>query len=69
MKDILLTTLTIYQEYISPLFHQLLGVESGCRQVPTCSEYSKEAIQYYGIWKGMLLSIRRVMNCQPFFSL
>lgn len=69
MKDIALTILTVYQKIISPVFHQLLGVSSGCRQAPTCSDYSKEVIEQYGFGKGLLLSVRRVINCQPLFSI
>ena len=49
-----------YQICISPL----LG--KNCRFTPTCSAYALEAIQKYGPGKGLLLSIKRVLKCNPF---
>ena len=69
MKHALLILVTTYQKIISPLFHNLLGVKSGCRSYPTCSDYAKDAIMRYGAGKGTVLVIRRVVNCQPFFSI
>lgn len=50
----------IYQICISPLF------PNTCRFTPTCSAYALEAIQKYGPGKGLLLSIKRVLKCNPF---
>ena len=49
-----------YQICISPL----LG--KNCRFTPTCSAYALEAIKKYGPGKGLLLSIKRVLKCNPF---
>ena len=49
-----------YQICISPL----LG--KNCRFIPTCSAYALEAIKKYGPGKGLLLSIKRVLKCNPF---
>ncbi len=68
MKKVLLGLLTVYKQIFSPLLHQVLGTKSGCRNVPTCSEYAQEAINTYGAGKGLFLSVRRVLNCQPFLS-
>jgi uncharacterized protein len=69
MKQVLLGTITIYQKIVSPLLHQLLGTKQACRNNPTCSAYAKEVISRYGAGKGFVLSLRRVLNCQPLFSL
>jgi putative membrane protein insertion efficiency factor len=37
-----------------------------CRFTPTCSEYMKQAIQKYGIFKGVWLGLKRVVKCHPF---
>ena len=37
-----------------------------CRFYPTCSEYAMEAIERYGLFKGGLMSIKRVLRCHPF---
>ena len=50
----------IYQKYISGLFGKK------CRFHPTCSEYTKQAIDKYGIIKGSLKGIKRILKCNPF---
>ena len=37
-----------------------------CRFYPTCSEYTKEAINKYGFIKGWFLGIKRIIKCNPF---
>ena len=48
-----------YKYIISPL----LG--NSCRYLPTCSEYSIEALQTYGFFKGIFMSIKRILSCHP----
>jgi putative membrane protein insertion efficiency factor len=48
-----------YQKFISPLF------ASSCRFYPSCSEYSYQSLKKYGIFKGILLSIKRIIKCHP----
>jgi len=48
-----------YRFLISPL----LG--HSCRYLPTCSEYSIEALTTYGFFKGLLMSIKRILTCHP----
>tara|TARA_B100001121_G_C18252427_1_gene417894 strand:+ start:83 stop:334 length:252 start_codon:yes stop_codon:yes gene_type:complete len=48
-----------YQFFISPLLGQ------SCRYLPTCSEYSIEALENFGFFKGIFLSIKRVLSCHP----
>ena len=55
--------INIYQRTLSP-DHGLFKHPT-CRFIPTCSEYSKEAINKYGILKGGFLSIKRVLRCNP----
>lgn len=49
-----------YKKFISPL----LGHR--CRYYPTCSDYSIEAIQRFGVLKGGMLAIKRILSCNPF---
>jgi putative membrane protein insertion efficiency factor len=48
-----------YRFLISPL----LG--HSCRYLPSCSEYSIEALTTYGFFKGLLMSIKRILSCHP----
>ena len=48
-----------YQIAVSPLF------PSSCRYTPTCSQYTVEALQKYGIFKGGWLGIKRIASCNP----
>ena len=38
----------------------------GCRFQPTCSNYAKEAVNKYGIFKGSFLGIKRFLKCNPY---
>ena len=59
LKKILIFFIRCYQK-IPGSFHGL------CRHVPTCSDYAIEAIEKYGVLKGILLTIKRVLSCNPF---
>ena len=37
-----------------------------CKYYPTCSEYTIEAIQKYGVIHGVLLGVKRILKCNPF---
>ena len=49
----------LYQAVISPLMPQT------CRHLPTCSEYTIEALRVFGPFKGTYLSIKRIISCRP----
>ena len=59
MKSIIIFIIKLYQYAISPF----LG--SNCRFMPTCSAYAIEAIQNFGIVKGIWLGMKRVLRCRP----
>lgn len=63
MKRILVSIIKWYQKNIS-LFFETKGIR--CKYEPSCSEYSKQAIEKYGAVKGILLSIKRILKCNPF---
>ncbi|PKW20014.1 hypothetical protein CLV50_3263 [Flavobacterium lindanitolerans] len=48
-----------YQGGISPF------LPSSCRYQPTCSQYTIEALQKHGLFKGGYLGIRRILSCNP----
>ena len=56
---ILIKLIKIYRFLISPLLGQ------SCRYLPTCSEYSIEALKTYGFFKGLFLSLKRILSCHP----
>ena len=56
---LLIKIIKCYKYLISPL----LG--HSCRYLPTCSEYSIDALKEFGFVKGLLLSIRRILSCHP----
>ena len=59
MKKILIKLINIYQWFSK-------FTPSVCRFYPTCSEYMKQAIIKYGVLKGGLLGIKRILKCHPF---
>jgi hypothetical protein len=58
-KKFTITAIQFYQYFISPL-----KVPS-CRFYPTCSAYALQAIEKYGIGKGLLMSLKRIGRCHP----
>jgi len=66
MRDIIVTILCLpisfYRKFISPLKAPC------CRFYPTCSAYALEALKKHGALKGMYLSTKRILKCNPFHS-
>jgi len=60
VKRLLIFLIKAYKKYISPLLPR------SCRFYPTCSEYALEAISKYGVLKGGIKSIYRILRCNPF---
>ena len=56
---ILIKLIKAYQFLISPL----LG--NSCRYLPSCSEYSIEALKTFGFFKGIFMSAKRILSCHP----
>lgn len=63
MKKIGIILINFYQKYVSKLF-KFNGVN--CKYYPTCSEYTKQAIEKYGLVKGCFLGFKRIIKCNPF---
>jgi uncharacterized protein len=60
MKYILIALIKLYQKIISPFF------PLRCRFIPSCSEYTIQAVKKYGVFKGGWLGIKRISKCRPF---
>lgn len=60
MKKLVIILIKFYQRFVSPIKPRT------CRYYPTCSQYSLMAIQKYGLLKGGVKSIRRIIRCNPF---
>jgi len=56
---ILIKLIRSYKFIISPLLGQ------SCRYLPTCSEYSIEALEEFGFFKGTFKSLKRILSCHP----
>ena len=56
---ILIKLIKGYKFLLSPFFGQ------SCRYMPTCSDYSIEALKTFGLFKGTLLSLKRILSCHP----
>lgn len=60
MKDFVIKLIKFYRRRISPLF------PPQCKYYPTCSQYAITAIERFGIFKGGLLALWRILRCNPF---
>jgi putative membrane protein insertion efficiency factor len=63
LKIYFIRLINFYQKYLS--FTQGFFKNSGCVFYPTCSEYTKQAIEKYGVSKGIYLGLRRILRCHP----
>ncbi|NLK08872.1 MAG: membrane protein insertion efficiency factor YidD [Firmicutes bacterium] len=59
MKSLVILFIRLYQLCISPLF------PARCRFYPSCSEYGREAVEKYGVFKGTGLLGKRILRCHP----
>lgn len=65
VKRMILSVLKTYQKIFSPdqgIFRQNISI---CRFYPSCSQYSYEAIEKFGIWQGAWLGLKRILRCHP----
>ncbi|HRE47981.1 MAG TPA: membrane protein insertion efficiency factor YidD [Aggregatilineales bacterium] len=60
MKFVAMGMIRLYQRTLSKV------LPSACRFYPSCSQYTYEAINKYGFFRGGWLGVRRIMRCHPF---
>lgn len=68
LKKLILKLIRFYQKWLS-LDQGFLGKTFNvrvCRFEPYCSEYSYQAIEKYGVIKGSILGVYRILRCNPF---
>lgn len=68
MKRLVLGLIRLYQKsgiIQNPILRMFYLTDSVCRFSPTCSEYTYEAINKYGVTKGSWLGLKRIIRCHP----
>ena len=60
MKKVALSLIRFYKRFISPM------LPPSCIYHPTCSEYTYQAIDKYGLVRGGWLGFKRILRCHPF---
>ncbi|MGD1157113.1 MAG: membrane protein insertion efficiency factor YidD [Terriglobia bacterium] len=59
MKFLVLGLIRFYQTCFSP------ALPSACRFYPSCSAYAYEAVEKWGVWRGVRLALGRLLRCRP----
>jgi len=62
MQRAVIGVLRLYKLFLSPL------LPSACRFYPTCSEYMREAVERYGVRRGVWMGTKRLAKCHPFHA-
>ena len=60
IKKSVVLFLKFYKKLISPLY------PASCRYYPTCSHYAIESVEKYGVFKGLIKAVWRILRCNPF---
>lgn len=60
IKKLCIKLIEFYQKVISP------NLGHNCKYMPTCSEYTKQAIEKYGVIRGIFKGFLRILRCNPF---
>ena len=68
MQKIIIWLIEFYQKTFSPDTGAIKGmyVSSGCKYVPSCSQYMKQAVIKKGPLKGLIMGFWRILRCNPF---
>jgi len=60
VRNLLIFGIRLYQKLLSPL------KISRCPFLPSCSEYAVDSLKEYGVFKGFVLAVWRILRCNPF---
>lgn len=58
-QAVVLAPIAAYRRFISP------ALPARCKYEPTCSRYAAQAVREYGILRGLVLAVWRVLRCNP----
>ena len=61
MRKLILSLIKFYQKHLSPINYGIIT----CKFEPSCSHYTHDAIDKYGVVKGTLMGAWRVLRCNP----
>ena len=64
MKSIFLRLIKIYKVISRPIYF-MMPAYMGCRFWPSCSDYSYNALDKFGVYKGSILTAKRLLKCNP----
>jgi putative membrane protein insertion efficiency factor len=59
MRRLVMGLIVVYQRMVSPMFGNV------CRYEPSCSEYTRQAVEKYGVLHGTWLGMKRISRCHP----
>ena len=59
VRRVFILPIRLYQKLISPI------LPPSCRYTPSCSEYMAQAIERYGVVRGVIKGVWRIMRCNP----
>ena len=62
MRKLIVTILRLYKVVLSPL------LPSACRYYPSCTEYTRQAVEKYGVGRGLWMGAKRLSRCHPFHA-
>ncbi len=62
MRKLIVAILRLYKVVFSPL------LPSACRYYPSCSEYMRQAVERYGVARGLWMGAKRLLRCHPFHA-
>ena len=62
MRKLIVGVLRLYKVTVSPL------LPSACRYYPSCSQYTSQAVEKYGVVRGLWMGVKRLSRCHPFHA-
>ncbi|MDP3769431.1 MAG: membrane protein insertion efficiency factor YidD [bacterium] len=68
MVDVMVTCIGLYQKTISPdkgILRNRSRINQ-CRFFPSCSDYAIQSLRQYGLSRGIMVSMKRILRCNPF---